>query len=109
MDLVWNLALQPSPIKMLDYFDKAFGKRLLCEPGSSKKKGARHERKVQLQRCCANYIGQTCRMSRWFSATQKAVNNQHQQAFKSKLGEKHAILGKKTKHYWNSTLFNVKP
>ena len=28
--------------------------------------------KVQLQRCCANYIEQTCRMSGWFSATQKA-------------------------------------
>ena len=40
MDLVWNLALQPSPIKMLYYFDKPFGKLLLCEPGSSKRIGA---------------------------------------------------------------------
>ena len=72
MDLVWNLALQPSPIKMLNYFDKSFGKLLLCEPGSSKGKVVDMIGKVQLQRCCANYIGQTFRMSRWFSATQKA-------------------------------------
>ena len=46
-DLVWNLALQPSPIKLLYmyYFDKPFGKLLLCEPGSSKMKGGRHGRK----------------------------------------------------------------
>ena len=31
-----------------------------------------------------------------------------EEAFTSKLDEKHAILGK-TKHYRNSTLFNVKP
>ena len=38
-----------------------------------------------------------------------ALVPEHQEALKSKLGEKHAILGKKTKHYRNSTLFNVKP
>ena len=64
--------------------------------------------KVQLQRC-ANYIGQTFRMSRWFSTTQKAGTTNTRKALKSKLGEKHAILGKKTKHYRNNTLFNVKP
>ena len=71
MDLIWNLALQPSPIKMLYYVDKPFGKLLLCEPGSSKRKGG----------------------------TQKAGTTNTR---------KHVILGKKAKHYRNSTLFNVK-
>ena len=48
---------------MLYYFDKPFGKLLLCEPGSSKEKVVDMIGKVQLQRCCANYIGQTSRMS----------------------------------------------